>query len=389
MRVDPNLSEISHIILDEVHERDLFTDVLLGVLKSTIKNSGRMKIIVMSASLDTDLFKNFFGCPCLEVPGRTFKVQRHYLEDFIDDISAPLSVSTMADSMSRLGILKEIAQPSEYMTRYGNRGQKMYQFENGDSVNVQFIVKLIQKIHRDFSHDKSGAILVFLPGWDDISNIEYSLTTEVFEDGKDNADYLDDVQVFTLHSQVDMSKQVQVFRPPQKGLRKVILSTNIAETSVTIDDVVYVIDCGRLNVMRYQPLQKASNLNVEWISKSNSQQRAGRAGRVQKGQCWHLFSRLREETLPKFLDPDIKRQQLEEVVLSIKSLSLPFVKIEAFMQYLVEAPNATSVMDAIDLLTQIGALDNLEKLTPLGAMLSRISLNPQLGKMVLLACFFK
>ena len=105
-------------------------------------------------------------------------------------------------------------------------------------------------------------------------------------------------------------------------MMKVILSTNIAETSVTIDDVVYVIDSGRIKVLRYNPIQKACNLNMEWISKSNAIQRAGRAGRVQEGFCWHMFSSRKFERLKKYLDPDIRRLQLEEVTLKILSLEL-------------------------------------------------------------------
>ena len=210
--------------------------------------------------------------------------------------------------------------------RYGSiTGDRIFRFEFQDEINVSFITKLVRDIHRDYDEGMlvKGAILVFLPGWDTISAIDYNLTSETLNDYRDNPNYEDDLTVFCLHSQVDMSKQVKVFRPAEPGKRKVILSTNIAETSVTIEDVCYVIDCGKINVLRYFPLQKASNLNMEWISKSNGQQRAGRAGRVQEGICWHLYSRHREESLKKYMDPDIKRQQLEEVVLNIKVVYMP------------------------------------------------------------------
>ena len=169
---------------------------------------------------------------------------------------------------------------------------------------IPFITKLIRDIHRDY--DKEGAILVFLPGWGAISAIESHLTLETIGiDNRDNPNYEDDMIVYTLHSQVDMDKQVKVFRPVEPGFRKVILSTNIAETSITIDDVCYVIDCGKVNVLRYFPLQKASNLKVEWNSKSSGQQRAGRAGRVQEGICWHLYSRLCNEYMQEYLDPNL------------------------------------------------------------------------------------
>lgn len=186
-----------------------------------------------------------------------------------------------------------------------------------------------------------------------------------------------------------MKKQMKVFRPSDPGTRKVILSTNIAETSVTIDDVVYVVDSGRINLIKYIPLQRASNLTMEWISKSNAIQRAGRAGRVRKGKCWHLFSRERFKQLEDFLVPEIKRIQLEGVVLSIKSLGLP-INLKSFILKLIEPPNEVNVDDAINLLVQMEALDpNRQELTPLGKKMSMLPLHPHLSKMLIFGCLFK
>jgi ATP-dependent RNA helicase DHX36 len=188
-----------------------------------------------------------------------------------------------------------------------------------------------------------------------------------------------------------MKKQARVFKPAPQGKRKVILSTNIAETSVTIDDVVYVVDCGRINISRYIPLQKAANLTMEWISQSNALQRAGRAGRVQAGKCWHMFSRARWCELEEYLDPDIKRQALEEVIINIKSLHLPWKYAAEFMDNLIESPKSTNVNDAVDLLVNIEAINDNhnEQLTPLGHKLAHLPLHPQLGKMLVLAALFK
>ena len=141
--------------------------------------------------------------------------------------------------------------------------------------------------------------------------------------------------------------------------------------------------------MRYSPLNKAANLNTEYISKSNSQQRAGRAGRVMPGECYHLFSKLKEDSMTSYIDPDIKRLQLEETVLNIKSLNLPIYSVKDFMRTLIEPPLITPVEDAITLLKQIGALDDLENMTPLGKKLAQIPVHPQLGKMVLMAVCFR
>jgi HrpA-like RNA helicase len=188
-----------------------------------------------------------------------------------------------------------------------------------------------------------------------------------------------------------MINQAKVFKPAAQGKRKVILSTNIAETSITIDDVVFVIDCGRINISCYNPLQQAANLTMEWISKSNALQRAGRAGRVQAGKCWHMFSRARYCKLNEYLDPDIKRQQLEEVIINIKSLHLPWKFAGEFMDYLIESPNFANIDVAVNRLVAIEAIDDPinEQLTLLGHKLVHLPLHPQLGKMLVWAAMFK
>ena len=151
-----------------------------------------------------------------------------------------------------------------------------------------------------------------------------------------------------------------------------------------------MIDCGRINIMRYHPLNKASNLTMEWISQSNGTQRAGRAGRIVNGICWHLYSKLKLKEMNQFLDPDIKRLQMEASILTIKSLNLPIVRVDDFMQYLIEAPSSTSIKDAVYLLEKIGAMDPIsQQLTPLGQELARLPVHPQLGKMILMAVFFQ
>ena len=322
LKSDQSLANISHIILDEVHERDLYTDILLGVLKGIVRNrtNPNLKIVIMSASLDVEMFSEyFFDCPVVEVDGRTEEVKEYFLEDFIDDLG-PLTELDALRSHFNDHSMNFVSMKGDYQRRYGsgsqgNKAKKMLDIENPDRIIYEPLIQLIKKI--DEERPRDGAILVFLPGWEEISHLEKTLT-----DFRNPAYLGEHADVLPLHSQIEMKKQTMIFAPSLDGRRKVILSTNIAETSVTIDDVVYVIDSGRIKVLRYNPIQKACNLNMEWISKSNAIQRAGRAGRVQEGFCWHMFSSRKFERLKKYLDPDIQRLQLEEVTLKILSLEL-------------------------------------------------------------------
>jgi ATP-dependent RNA helicase DHX36 len=181
-----------------------------------------------------------------------------------------------------------------------------------------------------------------------------------------------------------------VYLPTAPNVRKIILSTNIAETSVTIDDVAFVVDCGRIKMTRYDPMAKIGKLQTEWVTQSSAKQRRGRAGRVQSGECWHLFSRLKYEGLSPFSDPEIKRRSLEDVVLDIKSLGVPGRALK-FLTTLMDSPSSLAVANAVDLLVHIGALNNKvnEKLTLLGEQLAGLPVHPQLGKMCILASGLK
>ena len=164
------------------------------------------------------------------------------------------------------------------------------------------------------------------------------------EDWLTNPEYPDSLgdhaKVILLHSHLSIAKQTKVFENAPDGQRKIILSTNIAETSVTIPDVKYVIDSGKINMKKYLPVQKASNLDKEWISKSSAVQRRGRAGRVQNGKVWRMYSRKKfDDDFTEFMDPEINRLPLEEIVLNIKALHLEAASdIRSFMDYLVEPP---------------------------------------------------
>jgi hypothetical protein len=175
-------------------------------------------------------------------------------------------------------------------------------------VDVVLVEQLIRKICTD---SKDGGILVFLPGWDDINRAREKLIASSFFMNPSK------FVIISLHSMVPIMEQRKVFTRPPPGCRKIVLSTNIAETAVTIDDIVYVIDTGRMKEKSYDPYNNVSTLESSWISKASAKQREGRAGRCQPGICYHLYSKLRAAALPDFRTPEIKRMPIEEICLQV------------------------------------------------------------------------
>lgn len=222
---------------------------------------------------------------------------------------------------------------------------------------------------------KQGAILVFLTGYVDISSLYNKMElSSKFPSSK--------YTVIPLHSQMPTVDQKQIFEKPPEGMRKIVLSTNIAETSITIDDVVFVIDCGKMKIKNFDVKMNSQTLQLEWVSSANASQRKGRAGRVQPGICYHLFSRARHKLLDDYQKPEILRTRLEAVILTAKVLQLG--DVEEFFEKLMDPPDPGTVRLSLDLLRTLNALDSEENLTPLGYHLARLPLGPQMGKMILL-----
>ncbi|XP_041993919.1 DExH-box ATP-dependent RNA helicase DExH6-like isoform X2 [Salvia splendens] len=238
---------------------------------------------------------------------------------------------------------------------------------------------LIEQLLRRICNDSTdGAVLVFLPGWDDINRTREKLLSSPYF--KDPSKFL----VIALHSMVPLVEQKKVFKRPPPGCRKIVLSTNIAETSVTIDDVVYVIDSGRMKEKSYDPYNNVSTLHSSWISKASAKQREGRAGRCQAGICYHLYSKFRASSLPEFQVPEIKRMPIEELCLQVKLMD-PSCKIEEFLQKTLDPPVYETIQNAITVLQDIGALSLEEQLTELGQKLGALPVHPLTSKMLFFA----
>jgi len=228
----------------------------------------------------------------------------------------------------------------------------------------------------------NGSILVFVPGWEDICKLlDLVQAHPVLGQARK---YL----ALPLHGSISTQQQRLIFQRPQEGQRKIIFSTNIAETSVTIDDVVFVIDAGKMKEKSYDAFTKMCALSSTWVSQSNAKQRSGRAGRCRRGVCFRLYSTGMYENMSPFQTPELLRTPLEELCLQVKSLKLG--KIAPFLAKALQPPSPVAVLDATDLLTRLGALEpQSESLTLLGEYLASMPLDPRLAKMVLYGAVFK
>jgi len=250
---------------------------------------------------------------------------------------------------------------------------------DSDEIDNDLVVKILKYID---THLGPGAVLVFLPGWAEIQALHDLLTHASSHFGDKNR-----FTVYPLHSSMPTTNQREIFDRPPKGVRKIILSTNIAETSITIDDVVFVVDSGFSKEKIYDPHTDVACFGASRISKANSRQRRGRAGRVQAGICFHLFSTNTLDEMSEQQLPELQRTPLEQVCLQIKALGLGMA--QRFLARAPSPPSPQAVANALALLTEIGALSPDEELTELGRYLADLPVHPALGKMLLYAVLFR
>ena len=326
---DCTFSKYSCLIIDEAHERSLHTDILLAFIKQCLPLRPDLKVIITSATIDPQLFVNYFGeCPVLKVSGRTFPV---------DVIWCPLT--------------KEV-------------DKLRYQ----DCPYVEEAVECAKNIH---CKEPTGAILVFLT-----SVFEIELACTLAENTFINGDV--PVIVLPLHGRLQPADQKKVFQTYSKK-RKIIFSTNVAETSITIPDVKYIIDSGYSKEMCFDARRNMNSLEVRRISKSSAEQRKGRAGRVSAGKCYRLFSEEVFKTMPDRGLPEILRVHLTHAVLKIFHFGVTDIINFDF----VEKPNCASLKTAVEMLVFLGAIDKCAgNLTETGRRLSLLPIDPQLGKIL-------
>ncbi|XP_030006007.1 3'-5' RNA helicase YTHDC2 isoform X3 [Sphaeramia orbicularis] len=549
MAGDVSLTTVTHVIVDEVHERDGLTDFLLTKMRDLLQKIPTLKLILSSAALDIDLFIQYFGsCPVIHIKGRQFEVQELFLEDILRmtgfktkdmkkykedtqreankqnilsewckavenssteeqmttalhfqqdnsnqdrgggtfnkpdessteqlepwlkkemdqcisniflsedqdaftqifnlilhenvnvdythsvtgttalmvaagqgflpqmqqllslgaDINIKASngwtaldfakhfdqtdaIDLLKSSMplvkdSRLDEVALVQDASGETNTEDNELLKLYHHSFDDEyVDLDLIMDLL---HNICSTTTEGAILVFLPGYDEIVSLRHL----ILYDDKRFSIHTERYQVFTLHSDMQTIDQKKAMKTSPPGVRKIILSTNIAETSITINDVVFVIDSGKVKEKSYDTLSHASMLKTVWVSKASALQRKGRAGRCRPGICFHLFSRLRFNNMLEFQVPQLLRMALQELCLQTKLLAPTSCTVAEFLSKAPQPPSAHAIKNAVQRLKAIDAMDQDENLTDLGYHLADLPLEPHLGKMVLCAVVLK
>uniref|UniRef100_A0A4W3HMA8 ATP-dependent DNA/RNA helicase DHX36 n=1 Tax=Callorhinchus milii TaxID=7868 RepID=A0A4W3HMA8_CALMI len=378
LQSDSLLSTVSHLILDEIHERSLHSDVLMTIVKDILPFRPDLKVVLMSATLNAEKFSQYFDrCPIIHIPGFTYPVREYILEDVVELIRWALKesgegrggwISGWSSRGARRCLLTCNSVPCSYSA---STIEVLEMLDEDDKIDLNLIVALIRHI---VLQGEDGAILVFLPGWDNISTLHDLLSSQTMFQS-------DRFVIIPLHSLMPSVNQTEVFKKPPPGVRKIVIATNIAETSITIDDVVHVIDGGKIKETHFDTQNNISTMAAEWVSKANAKQRKGRAGRVQAGHCYHLYNGLRECLLDDYQLPEIMRIPLEELCLQIKILRLG--RIASFLEKVMQPPSKEAVELAVNHLKELNALDRNEELTPLGVHLARLPVEPHIGKMIL------
>ncbi|XP_069818801.1 3'-5' RNA helicase YTHDC2 isoform X3 [Dendropsophus ebraccatus] len=552
MAGDSTLSTVTHVIVDEVHERDRFSDFLLTKLRDSIQKHPTLKLILSSAALDVNLFLKYFGgCPVMYIQGRPFEVKEMFLEDILrttgytnkdmlkykkekkceekqnttlsewhsakdnslkSDIQRQKSITNMTEECNLLEDNGDavLSQPTEkdvnclepwlikemdsclsdiWLHRDVDAFAQLFQLIMTENISVDYrhsetsafplmvaagrgflsqveqligmgadinnkasngwtaldwarhfgqteVVDLLESfspslepgslderslvqdvssslsleeqellkayhysfddekvdidlimhiLYNIFQNSESGAILIFLPGYDEI----VALRDCILYDDKRFAENSHRYQIFMLHSNMQTADQKRVLKTPPDGIRKIILSTNIAETSITVNDVVFVIDSGKVKEKSYDALNHVTMLKMVWISKASAIQRKGRAGRCQPGVCFRLFSRLRFQNMLEFQTPELLRMPLHELCLHTKLLAPANCPIADFLMKAPEPPPTLIVRNAVQMLKTIDAMEAWEDLTELGYHLADLPVEPHIGKMVLCAVVLK
>ena len=412
---DGALRGVTHVCVDEVHERDLNTDFLLIILRRLLPSRPKLRLILMSATLNAQLFADYFGgAPAIHVPGRAFPVTAHTLEHVLDVTGytcapgseyarkgkgggggkgPPPAVAEDDGSLAALrkaypgrkaAFLDTLAAMDPEVINYDLIEATLRHIVSADPANRRSGTAAAAADEEASASAPAGAILVFMPGLAEIQKLYEQLTKAggLFANkGK--------FVIHPLHSTLPTSQQKAVFDRPPPGVRKIVISTNIAETSITIDDVVYVVDVGKVKENRFDPSNRMASLVTTWVSQASAKQRRGRAGRVAAGYCYHLFSQHRWDAgLAEYTLPEMLRVPLDELVLSIRVLELG--EVEAFLGSAVNPPEEEAVTSSLRALRGLQALDEGagDQLTPLGYHLACLPIDPRLGKMILMGAVF-
>ncbi len=336
------LSRYDTLIIDEAHERSLNIDFLLGYLKQLLRKRPDLKLIVTSATIDTERFsRHFDNAPVVNVEGRTYPVEVRY---------RPL------DEMGQSA--QSAAAPA--------RGKRVEADSESAMDPVSAIVAAVDEITRS---DARGDVLIFLPGEREIRDTHQALERRKYRE----------TEVLPLYARLSAKDQDRVFNPGPK--RRVVLTTNVAETSLTVPRIRYVVDPGYARIKRYSPRQKLDRLHIEPVSQASANQRKGRCGRISEGVCYRLYSEADFLSRPEFTDPEIRRSSLSGVILRMLQLGLGSIDDFPFL----EAPDERAVADGWQQLVELGAIDEERRLTAIGKQMARLPVDVKLARMLVAA----
>ncbi|XP_061575797.1 probable ATP-dependent RNA helicase DHX34 [Cololabis saira] len=333
---EKTLAQYEVVIVDEVHERHLHCDFLLGVLRSLLADRPDLRLILMSATINIKLFSNYFNsAPVLQVPGRLFPIQVMY---------QPIPPEEQASRSEKL-------DPRPYL-------------------------RILQGIDQRYPPEERGDLLLFLSGVAEIATVQEAC--QVY------ATHTRRWIVLPLHSTLSIAQQDKVFDISPPGVRKCIISTNIAETSVTIDGVRFVVDSGKVKEMSFDPKAKMQRLQEFWISRASSEQRKGRAGRTGPGVCYRLYAESDYNAFAPYPVPEIHRVALDSLILQMKSMGLG----DPLSFVFIDPPPAASIQTAVTYLREQGALDIRGELSYIGCLLAQLPVDVVIGKMLVLGSVF-
>ena len=405
---DPMLRRYDTLIIDEAHERSLNIDFILGYVARLLPARPDLKVIITSATIDSDRFARHFGtwegtpgsgrliepAPVIEVSGRTYPVEIRYrplgptTPSSYTSEASPAQADETIETVETTDVTESgpmqlvLEDPDDELATLG--------YGMGEDIDVE---TAICHAVDELSAEGDGDILVFLPGERDIRDTEAALLDHLKGRGRragdDKGAHPGDIEILPLYARLTAAEQHRVFEPHR--LRRVVLATNVAETSLTVPGIRYVIDPGLARISRYSNKTKVQRLPIEPISQASANQRAGRCGRVAEGVAIRLFSQADYVSRPRFTEPEILRTSLASVILQMASLGLGAVEDFPFL----DAPDRRAVRDGVALLVEIGALaqdsgaedatpaSSQYRLTGIGRDLARLPIDPRLGRMLL------